>query len=124
MPCVNKPQYVHIWTSKHNYFHHHVVGANPNGIIRPRITVPPRPISSQLHSIVNLTCIAEGNPQPNIEWYKDDVVIRDAKAFLYTFELGVNSRGWYTCRAVSNLEGGRSEQAISDPVLVTIDSMY
>ena len=70
-----------------------------------------------------MTCIADGNPQPNIEWYKNGGIINEAKAFQYTFELGLNDRGWYHCKAVSNLRGGSTLSVSSEPaVLVTINS--
>ena len=76
--------------------------------IPPTITQPPVATSGNLHSTVNLTCRATGNPIPTILWYKDYVLIsndnNDPSKLMFT-ELTLNDRGFYHCEARSIIDG-------------------
>ena len=39
--------------------------------VRPVIILQPQNITEALFSTVQLTCLAEGSPHPEIHWYKD-----------------------------------------------------
>ena len=75
--------------------------------IPPTITQPPVATSGNLHSTVNLTCRATGNPIPTILWYKDNVLIsndnNDPSVLMLT-ELSLNNRGFYHCEARSIID--------------------
>ena len=76
--------------------------------IPPTITQPPVATSGNLHSTVNLTCRAIGNPIPTILWYKDNVLIsndnNDPSVLMFN-ELSLNDRGFYHCEARSIIDG-------------------
>ena len=78
--------------------------------------VGPEPHYVPLHSQVNLSCVATGNPQPTIQWYHDNKPIDGAVTPLYIIEeLNLDTRGRYKCIA-TNDEG----VAKSDSVFVKI----
>ena len=101
--------------------------------IPPEIIQPPTSTSGNLHSTVNLTCRATGNPIPTILWYKDNVLIsndyNDPSVLMFT-ELSLNDRGFYYCEARSIID----ERAISvkssnvilniSGIIIIIDIIY
>ena len=67
----------------------------------PKITQHPEDQNVTLSSQVILSCVAEGRPQPLIQWYKDD---KPLSAFEQNYTINSvqpNDRGSYHCRATS-----------------------
>ena len=90
--------------------------------IPPTIITPPQPVSARLYTPVNLTCLVQGVPFPQIHWYKDGSEIRNEHASEYLLaELTVASRGYYHCTATSEYYTP-AVTVSSDPVLVSITS--
>ena len=80
---------------------------------------PPTPQNVTLGSLVNLTCIVTGAPQPRIEWFKEGQVLNGQNLpFLVIEKVIPDNRGQYRCRA-TNSEG----TAQSSDVLVTIQGI-
>ena len=86
--------------------------------IKPTIKQQPQNITGVLFSTVTLTCIAEGNPQPEIHWYKDGTRVLNSSTQLVIEELRPNNRGFYYCQAV-NIAGTDK----SHTVLVNIQGL-
>ena len=86
--------------------------------IAPRIVTSPQSATGKLGSTVTLTCTAEGNPRPEIIWYRDgkqvNVATVDSTHLVIT--LTPENRGFYHCVAL-NSEG----QVHTDRVLVSIE---
>lgn len=83
----------------------------------PLIINPPMSQSVSLGSLVNLSCVATGAPQPTIAWFKDSVQITGVNLPFYVINsISVSDRGYYSCSATNN-EG--SDQSSS--VLVNIN---
>ena len=92
----------------------------------PVITKPPVDTVGQLYSEVELSCIATGNPQPTILWYKDGHRLTDAVADFPTLvfpNLDLTDRGFYYCEAFS-LQGGQRVSDISKPIVLNIEGDY
>lgn len=90
--------------------------------IPPTIITPPEPVSARLYTPVNLTCLVQGVPFPQIRWYKDGSEIRNEHASIYFLaELTVASRGYYHCTATIKYNTPIVTVS-SDPVLVSITS--
>ena len=89
--------------------------------IPPTITQPPVATSGNLHSTVNLTCRATGNPIPSILWYKDNVLIsndnNNPSVLMFT-ELSLNDRGFYHCEARSIIDGHVTSVNSSSVILI------
>ena len=68
----------------------------------PTITQGPKDGNEvDLYSSLTLSCLAEGNPEPLIQWYKDDKLL-DVFGQVYTINsIQPNDRGFYYCRATS-----------------------
>ena len=94
--------------------------------IPPTITQPPVATSGKLHSTVNLTCRAIGNPIPTILWYKDNVLIsndnNDPSVLMLT-ELSLNDRGFYHCEARSIIDG-HVVSVNSSSVILSISGIF
>ena len=89
----------------------------------PVITKPPVNTVGQLYSQVELSCVAIGNPQPTILWYKDGQRLTNAVADFPTLvfpELNLNNRGFYYCEAFS-LQSGQKMSDMSETVIVNIE---
>ena len=73
--------------------------------IPPTITNPPNETTADLYDTVELTCVATGNPQPIIHWFKDGKRIFMSQADFPTLlieEMGVDDRGLYHCEATNS----------------------
>ena len=67
----------------------------------PEITQGPEDKDVALFSSVTLSCMTMGNPEPLIQWYKDDKPL-DVFGQVYTINsIQPNDRGFYRCRATS-----------------------
>ena len=89
----------------------------------PVITKPPVDTVGQLYTEVELSCVATGNPQPTILWYKDGRRLTDAVADFPTLiflQLDLSDRGFYYCEAF-NFQGGRRVSEISESVILNIE---
>ena len=93
--------------------------------IPPTITQSPVATSGNLHSTVNLTCRAIGNPIPTILWYKDNVLFsndnNDPSVLMFS-ELTLNDRGFYHCEARSIIDE-RVVSVNSSSVILIISSI-
>ena len=90
--------------------------------VPPVITQPPIDTVGQIYSEVKLTCVATGNPQPTILWYKDGRRLTDAVADFPTLvfpELGLSDRGFYYCEAFS-FQNGKRVRDTSETVILNI----
>ena len=75
------------------------------------IVEPPQQIYEPIGSEVNLTCVANGVPQPTISWYKDGKLLPNKVApFLLIPDLSLDTRGLYECVAANKL-GSQNETA-------------
>ncbi len=84
--------------------------------IPARITTPPQPLIKLLYSSINLPCIAEGTPEPNITWYKDGTKIPEQRLpFLYLPEFQIEDRGFYHCAAENVIR-----EEVEEGTIVTI----
>ena len=73
-------------------------------LVPPTITKHPSNTTADLYGEVELTCVATGNPQPIIHWFKDGKRISMADADLPTLlieEMGLDNRGLYHCEATN-----------------------
>ena len=89
----------------------------------PVITEPPVDTVGQIYSEVQLSCVATGNPQPTILWYKDGYRLTDAVADFPTLvfpKLDLSDRGFYNCEAFSFHSGQRVSE-ISEAVILNIE---
>lgn len=69
---------------------------------------------------MTLNCVANGNPQPTIQWFKDDDLLTGEEgSFLNIKKLNLKTRGRYKCNASNAL--GRDE---CEPVIVKIRGEY
>ena len=79
----------------------------------PEIALPPSNSSIQIHTQLNLSCMATGVPPPQYIWFKDGVLISgETKPFLYIPDVQPNDRGSYRCKATNPLGESTSEVAI------------
>ena len=91
--------------------------------VPPMIIEPPVDTFGQLFGRASLSCIATGNPSPNILWYKDNERYSDTTAdtpILEFQELSLKDRGFYYCEAFS-LQGGNRVNVISETVILNIE---
>ena len=87
--------------------------------VAPEIVTPPDNITAPFHKSVELSCIATGNPQPVILWYKDNRRLFDTAAdppILPIPQLDLVDRGFYFCEA-SNSAG----REVSRTIVVNIE---
>ena len=73
-------------------------------LIPPVITNPPTNITTHPYSEVRLTCVATGNPEPIIHWFKDGKRLFTSDAdppTLLIEEMGLKDRGLYHCEATN-----------------------
>ena len=72
--------------------------------IPPTITMGPSDTTADLYGEVELTCLATGNPQPVIHWFKDGKRFftsnADPPMFLIE-EMSLDNRGLYHCEATN-----------------------
>ena len=91
--------------------------------IPPMIIKPPVDTVGQLYGEVELSCVATGNPQPTILWYKDGHRLTDAVADFPTLvflPLDLGDRGFYYCEAF-NFQGGQRVNETSESVILNIE---
>ena len=75
-------------------------------MIAPTITKPPSDTTADMYGEVELPCVATGNPQPIIHWFKDGkrIFMSDADPpMLLIEEMGLDDRGWYHCEAINTI---------------------
>ena len=94
----------------------------------PEIQAGPQNTFQKLYSMVNLTCIATGTPEPSITWYKDGTRLPNQQLpFLLIPELQLQHRGLYHCEASNQIrfesdpETLHPRMAISHKAVVNIE---
>ena len=71
----------------------------------PEIIEPPETTFVDIQTGVTLTCIAVGNPQPDVQWWRNNQMLtREVLGKLIIAETSLDDRGVYFCIA-SNTEG-------------------
>ena len=102
----------------------YTVGLNDDFKIPPIITSPPKPVYQAIYTPVNMTCLANGNPNPQIQWFKDGSQLSGrVLPYLYIPELEVQDRGYYHCTATAVYADGTNDTLTSERVVVNIDGM-
>lgn len=83
-------------------------------MIIPEIKEQPQNITGELFSSVTLSCLAEGFPQPVIDWYKNEQKLHDITGLnsLVIEVLQPKDRGFYYCEAINSAGGVKSNIAI------------
>lgn len=56
-------------------------------------------VIAQERTTVNLICIADGRPTPNLSWMKGNETIGQAKDYIQLSEIGPEDAGKYQCLA-------------------------
>lgn len=94
-------------------------------IIPPRIIIPPQSIYKKIYTQANLSCLAVGYPTPEIQWFKDQNLLKDKRLpYLFIPELEVEDRGNYYCKVVSVYDTQGSNNSIqSKDVIVNIQGI-
>ena len=96
-----------------------------------QIVTPPQSQVKAFYSLVRLTCEAQGTPEPNITWYKDDILIPDQRLPFYVIpEMDLEDRAFYHCMAenmiVEEMEDGSDVMTrtsdTSEKVVINIKS--
>ena len=78
----------------------------------PVIVDDPLTMTVPLYGAVNLMCKAEGNPQPEIAWYKDDQKLNGVSSPVLNIQrVLVSDRGIYYCTANNSLGTATSKSA-------------
>ena len=100
----------------------------PETQIPPTITSPPFPVYERLFSMVSLSCIASGYPDPAIQWwFNGDRLEGDVSETLVIPELNLEQRGRYSCTASGPSEVVHSESVVVNvqgKLLVAWDSIF
>ena len=87
----------------------------------PVITEDPEDKDVALYSSVTLSCLAEGNPEPLIQWYIDDKPLNVFGQAYTISSVQPNDRGFYHCKAISI---AFSDIVDSKPALILIKGTY
>ena len=102
---------------------YHYVGAETP--FPPRIETAPLTIFLNLYQSLALGCIASGNPQPTIAWYKDGRRIPgEGSPQLVIQEVEISDRGVYYCTATNILGTATSDQAVININGTTLFCIY
>ena len=80
--------------------------------IKPRISTHPRNKFVRLFDTVELSCVASGQPDPTVDWYKNGVSLNFRGNDFLIKEVTLNDRGNYSCRAKNNVGVAESNNAI------------
>ena len=91
----------------------------------PRVTIEPlnsSPYMVDVGTTLVLHCIAEGFPEPTIQWYKNNIPIPQESSELYLASTDVPSTDMYSCEGINN--AGNIENTASANITVTVKSMY
>jgi len=96
-------------------------GVPSTEIASPQIITGLQTVTVNLYQSVNLTCVASGNPQPSIAWYKDGRIITgESSPLLVIQEVELSDRGVYNCTATNTLGTASSSAVININGMVPI----
>ena len=113
-------------TSYHTMFA--VTFTSPSGItiqLPPVIIVSPVTTFLRLYQRLVLRCIATGNPQPTIAWYKDGRgIAREVSPLLVIEEVELSDRGVYHCTATNTLGNVNSTSAVINIIGVLCSNFF
>lgn len=87
---------------------------------QPELTEEPKSTFVSLLGSANFNCVASGNPQPRIQWYKDGASLAgQTGSSLFFDEVFISDRGFYHCTA-TNDEGTMT----SMPAVLNLFGVY
>lgn len=79
----------------------------------PTISQGPQDTVVDLYDEVSLVCMASGNPQPTIQWFKDGQMIMEENSQTLTISsIDLPDRGLYSCTATNTQGSATSERAV------------
>ena len=79
----------------------------------PEIVTEPATTFVYIYQTVVLSCVATGNPQPTIEWFKDDVLIAgELSPILVLPQASLDARAVYHCLASNSQGNAMSSDAV------------
>jgi len=84
--------------------------------VSPVITDQPDDTTVNVGQKAILSIIATGDPIPDYQWYKDDILLSGEVSDTIEFYTEISDAGSYTCKAI-NVGGS----VISDPAIVTVN---
>lgn len=64
----------------------------------------PRKIKKTVGELLELKCKAEGVPEPNVQWYKNDIILKQTTPIFTIEKVDINDNGLYNC-TVCNVKG-------------------
>jgi len=101
---------------------------SPSGIttqLPPVIVVSPITTFLRLYQRLVLRCIATGNPQPTIAWFKDGRKIAGEVSLLLVIEeVELSDRGVYHCTATNTLGNVNSTPAVINIIGVLCSNFF
>ncbi len=80
--------------------------------IKPKITTHPQNTFVDLFDTVELSCVASGQPEPTIDWYKNGVSLNFRGNVFLIKEVTLSDRANYSCIAKNNFGDAPSNNAI------------
>ena len=79
----------------------------------PVLLEGPKDTVVDFYDSVTLGCIASGNPQPTIQWFKDSQLIAGESSQTYTIDsVDLPDRGLYSCTASNRLGSVSSDRVV------------
>uniref|UniRef100_A0A2K6UV43 Hemicentin-2 n=1 Tax=Saimiri boliviensis boliviensis TaxID=39432 RepID=A0A2K6UV43_SAIBB len=79
--------------------------AGITGVIPPQVQPGPRVLKVLVGEALDLNCVAEGNPEPQVSWSKDGVALRgrEPEGSVHFAAIGTSDAGRYHCEASNSV---------------------